>query len=264
MNKVVYIILVFGMMCLQASAQQAGHVYTAAEVMDGEGAEVLRLFPSKSFKHSDPFILLDDFSVQPPAGFPAHEHKGFEAITYMMEGGFVHKDNLGHVDTIFAGGVQYFFAGRGLVHSEMPGTSAMNKGLQLWLNIPASNKNNAPLYRNIDSVPVTSYKDNAVIIRTVVGGDSSMTVNCGCDLSYLDISLKKDSVSLSPSAGYTTFIYVTAGELTIHNNKLVKGQFYFLESGMQQSIASTAESRFVYLSAKPLNQSIKQRGPYVY
>ena len=251
------------MLSMQISAQQMGHVYSATEVMDGEGADVLRLFPSKSFKHADPFILLDDFSVSPPAGFPTHEHKGFEAITYMIAGGFVHKDNMGNSDTIVAGQAQRFTAGKGFKHSEMPGSVGTNKGLQLWLNIPISAKQAGPTYQLVDSLPFQSIEDTR-IVRTIVGQSSSLRVNCGCNLTYLDIELKYDSINFSPIAGYTSFVYVIQGGIITNNTAIIAGEFYFLESGHTHTFIGGADARFVYLSAKPLNQPIKQRGPYVY
>jgi redox-sensitive bicupin YhaK (pirin superfamily) len=256
------IVLLFGSM-VHAFAQKSNTTYTADEVSEGTGAEVRRLFPASSFKHFDPFILLDDFSVQPPAGFPAHQHKGFEAITYMVEGGFIHKDNIGNNDTIFAGDAQRFTAGKGLIHSEMPGTKAINRGLQLWLNIPLSTKQLAPSYQLIDSDSIKiDIKKNSTV-RTIAGPGSSLHTNCGCDLTYLDISLKNDSLFFSPSTEYSTFIYVLSGLVKINNTAIQEGQFYILENTYKNKIESSADARFVYLSAKPLNQPIKQRGPFV-
>ncbi|WP_018344411.1 pirin family protein [Cytophaga aurantiaca] len=261
---IVYTLLMSFVLSTSVLAQQTGRVYTATEAMDGEGAEVLRLFPGTSFKHADPFILLDDFNVSPPAGFPAHQHKGFEAITYMIAGGFVHKDNIGNNDTIIAGQAQRFTAGKGLVHSEMPGTTNANKGLQLWLNIPTAVKQTQATYQLIDILPIQSTQDSTRIVRTIAGKGSSLTVNCGCDLSYLDVQLKSDSIIFSPIAGYTSFVYVIEGFIQIKNAGMIAGQFYFLESGITYTIIGGTNARFVYLSAKPLNQPIKQRGPYVY
>jgi redox-sensitive bicupin YhaK (pirin superfamily) len=264
MNKGVYIILFFCMLKLQVSAQQTGRVYTASEAMDGEGAEVLRLFPSKSFKHADPFILLDDFNVNPPAGFPAHTHKGFEAITYMIEGGFVHKDNIGNNDTIVAGQAQLFTAGKGLIHSEMPATPGTNKGLQLWLNIPVASKQAEPIYQSVEFLPVQSNDDSTQIVRTIAGPGSELRLSCGCNLTYLHVQLRNNSMDFAPATGYTSFVYVMHGDIKINNTAMVAGEFYFLESGMKHTLTGGADAHFVYLSAMPLNQPIKQRGPYVY
>jgi len=263
MKHVLSLVLLAFSILQHAFAQKSNTIYTADEVTEGAGAEVRRLFPGSSFKHLDPFILLDDFSVQPPAGFPAHQHRGFEAITYMIEGGFIHKDNIGNNDTIFAGDAQRFTAGNGLIHSEMPGTNAINRGLQLWLNIPLAAKKLPPSYQlvNSNSIKIDSTKN--IITRTIAGPESALHTNCGCDLTYLDISLKNDSLFFSPLAGYSTYIYLLSGTIKINDATLQEGQFYLLENTYKNKIESSADARFVYLSAKPLNQPIKQRGPFV-
>ncbi|SFX20771.1 pirin family protein [Cytophaga hutchinsonii] len=259
----VYIIMLLMTVSSAVAAQQPGRVYPAIPAMDGEGAEVLRLFPGKFVKHADPFILLDDFTVSPPVGFPTHKHIGFEAITYMIEGSFVHKDNIGNNDTVYAGQAQRFTAGSGLLHSEMPGASAVNRGLQLWVNIPAAAKAAEPTYQLVETLPVES-ADSTRIVRTIAGKGSVLQVHCGCDLSYLDIQLKKNTIVLTPESGYTSFVYVLDGMVQIHEHVVYAGNFYFLESGVPNTIIGDGVPRFVYLSAKPLNQKIKQRGPYVY
>ena len=102
------------------------------------------------------------------------------------------------------------------------------------------------------------------MVRTIVGQGSSLRVNCGCNLSYLDVQLKNNFINFSPAAGYTSFVYVIQGEIKINNTAIVVGEFYFLESGATHTIIGGTNVRFVYLSAMPLNQPIKQRGPYVY
>jgi redox-sensitive bicupin YhaK (pirin superfamily) len=103
----------------------------AVETFEGAGARVKRLFPTSQLRNFDPFVLLDEFLVEPPASFPSHPHRGFKAITYMLEGGFHHTDDLGNDSIVLAGGLQKFTAGRGIVHSELPGTKGLNRGLQL-------------------------------------------------------------------------------------------------------------------------------------
>jgi len=102
-------------------------------VPEGDGVEVKRLMPVANLRNFDPFVLWDHFDIE-GGGFPNHPHRGFEAITYMFDGGMKHKDNLGNQGTVFAGGAQRFTAGKGIVHSEMPDGKAA--GIQLWINLP--------------------------------------------------------------------------------------------------------------------------------
>jgi redox-sensitive bicupin YhaK (pirin superfamily) len=116
---------------------------------EGEGAFVRRLFPTQDFNYLDPFVLFDEFFVIPPAGFPDHPHRGFEVITYMRGGAFLHRDSMGNEQIIKAGGVQRITTGRGIVHAEMPGTKGVNHGLQIWINLPRRLKGLEPSYQNI-------------------------------------------------------------------------------------------------------------------
>ncbi len=102
------------------------------EMDEGEGARVKRLFPTNNYDgHHDPFVLMDEFFVSPPSGFPTHEHRGFEAITYMLDGSFRHEDNQGNKAEIGSGGVQAFNAGKSIKHSEAPGNEKLSHGIQL-------------------------------------------------------------------------------------------------------------------------------------
>ncbi|KAJ6850118.1 pirin-like protein [Iris pallida] len=92
--------------------------------------------------------MLDEFSVSAPAGFPDHPHRGFETVTYMLEGAFTHQDFSGHRGTIRAGDLQWMTAGRGIIHSEMPAGEGVQKGLQLWINLSSKDKMIEPRYRS--------------------------------------------------------------------------------------------------------------------
>jgi len=97
---------------------------------EGEGAVVRRSIGRSELKFLDPFLMLDDFSVSPPAGFPDHPHRGFETVTYMLQGGITHQDFAGHKGTIHTGDVQWMTAGRGIIHSEMPAGEGLNQGIK--------------------------------------------------------------------------------------------------------------------------------------
>ncbi|KAI0515926.1 hypothetical protein KFK09_008597 [Dendrobium nobile] len=98
---------------------------------EGNGAIVRRSIGRYELKYFDPFLVLDEFSVATPAGFPDHPHRGFETVTYMLEGAIKHEDFEGHVGILRTGDLQWMTAGRGIVHSEMPLGSGISKGLQL-------------------------------------------------------------------------------------------------------------------------------------
>src|SRR6204780_5305220 len=119
---------------------------------DGAGVKLRRSLGSQRGLYVDPFLMLDEFYSDDPddylAGFPAHPHRGFETVTYMLDGRMRHQDNHGHEGVLVAGGVQWMTAGRGIVHSEMPEQQAGRmRGFQLWLNLPAQAKMIEPAYQ---------------------------------------------------------------------------------------------------------------------
>jgi len=104
---------------------------------EGRGARVRRSIGRPELRNLDPFLMLDEFegSRKEGAGFPDHPHRGFETVSYLLEGEFTHEDFLGHCGVLKAGDLQWMTAGRGIVHSEMPGWEK-TRGLQLWVNLP--------------------------------------------------------------------------------------------------------------------------------
>ncbi|KAH6768063.1 RmlC-like cupins superfamily protein [Perilla frutescens var. frutescens] len=114
--------------------------FLARPQREGVGATVRRSIGRFELKYFDPFLVLDEFSVSAPAGFPDHPHRGFETVTYMLQGAVTHEDFEGHKGTIEAGDLQWMTAGRGIVHSEMPAAEGTQKGLQLWINLSSKYK----------------------------------------------------------------------------------------------------------------------------
>ena len=115
---------------------------------EGVGARVLRVVGNQYLKNFDPFLMLDFFKVKLPAGFPDHPHRGFETVTYMLEGEFYHEDFKGHQGKIGPGDIQWMTAGRGIVHAEIPASSEQySLGFQLWINLRKGNKMDPPAYQ---------------------------------------------------------------------------------------------------------------------
>ena len=144
---------------------------------DGAGVELVRVIGQPALMELDPFLLLDSFRSDDPgdyiAGFPPHPHRGFETVTYLLNGRMRHKDNAGNEGVIEPGGIQWMTAGKGIVHSEMPEQeNGMLEGFQLWINLPASHKMTAPAYQEFDRahIPVES-RDGAVV--RVIAGETS-------------------------------------------------------------------------------------------
>ena len=122
---------------------------------DGAGVKLRRSIGSQHGLYADPFLMLDEFSTDNPddyiAGFPAHPHRGFETVTYMLDGHLLHEDHLGNKGDLKSGGAQWMTAGRGIIHSEMPQqTQGRMRGFQLWVNLPAAEKMKPAWYRDIE------------------------------------------------------------------------------------------------------------------
>ena len=143
-------------------------------VPEGDGVDVKRLFPLQGFMNFDPFVLWDHFNIGPGRGFPDHPHRGFEAITYMFDGGMNHKDNLGNESFVTAGGAQRFTAGAGMVHSEMPAEAGESNGIQLWINLPQRLKKIEPGYQQVDAAEFPIVELEAGQVKILVGENSPL------------------------------------------------------------------------------------------
>ena len=118
------------------SSRKILNIFTPSMVPEGQGAQVIRIIGGQNLKELNPFIMLNFFHSKLPASFPDHPHRGFETVSYVLEGSICHEDFKGHSGTINAGDVQWMTAGRGILHSEMPGSfDVMTKGFQLWINL---------------------------------------------------------------------------------------------------------------------------------
>ena len=229
--------------------------------MEGQGAVVQRVFPSADLAHLDPFVLLDDFDVVEPAGFPTHPHRGFEAFTYMLDGSFHHKDNLGNDSLIYSGGIQRFCSGRGAFHSEMPGPGRDNRGLQLWVNLPRRLKQMTPEYQGLDGKRLPLDEGHGQRVREIVGYRSAADLKT--EVQYLDVTLEPGRVfARDIAAGWNTLVYVVSGSVEAAGQTLSRGDGVVLGEGALAVRASGA-SRFVFLSGVPHHEPILLRGPFV-
>jgi len=167
-------------------------------VSDGAGVKLIRVIGGAELPDLDPFLLLDEFGTERAedyiAGFPSHPHRGFETVTYMLDGRMRHKDNHGNEGLLTPGSVQWMTAGRGLVHSEMPEQdSGRMRGFQLWVNLPARDKMTAPKYQEFapEQIPVAT-PASGVSVKVIAGSVGPITgpiVQPATDPVYLDIAL---------------------------------------------------------------------------
>ena len=234
----------------------------AVEKSEGDGAIVKRLFPTAYHNHFDPFVLIDEFFVEAPNEFSPHEHSGFEAISYMLGGAFRHEDNQGNEQEVAQGGLQTFNAGKGIVHSEAPGTSGYAHGMQIWINLPSDLKDSEPEYQALkpDKIPVQE-KDK-MKIRSLIGPSSPIKLKT--EVLLQDITLETGGIyNLQLADEMYGIIYVVDGIIEA-DTKLNEGEALLLTSEASLEIQTVAdESRFIFVAGKPHGDNIKIKGSHV-
>ena len=245
---------------------------------DGAGVKLTRLIGQPAFTDLDPFLLLDEFGTDNPgdyiAGFPAHPHRGFETVTYMLDGRMRHKDNHGHEGVLEPGAVQWMTAGRGIVHSEMPEQhSGRMRGFQLWLNLPAAAKMTAPAYQELgpERIPMVSPARgvHVKVIAGTVGLVTGPVVQPATDPTYLDIELAADAgfVQVLPPE-HSAFVYVFEGELSVGVGAaatlLPVHTLGVLGAGSQVALRSgSTAARAILVAGRPLREPVARYGPFV-
>jgi redox-sensitive bicupin YhaK (pirin superfamily) len=229
----------------------------------------------------DPFLMLDVFRSDDPddyiAGFPPHPHRGFETVTYLLNGRMRHKDNAGHEGVIEPGGVQWMTAGRGIVHSEMPEQEdGLLAGFQLWVNLPAAHKMDAPSYQEFAAgvIPV-EVRDDGSSVRVVAGRTSRGTEGPVrqplTEPRYFDVQLTAGaSFSESLPAEHNAFVFVYAWQLSLRDVDGGRVQLSADELGILghgdgevQLAAGESGASFLLVAGRPLNEPVARGGPFV-
>lgn len=263
-----------------SQVRTVSRIIQSVETSDGAGVKLRRSLGSSQFARLDPFLMLDEFYSDDPndyiAGFPSHPHRGFETVTYMLDGIMRHEDSVGNKGDLGPGDVQWMSAARGIIHSEMPQqTEGRMRGFQLWINLPAVEKMNDPRYQEIEAnnVPVISDEDG-MIVRLIAGRwvkGSVTTVgpvqSVSTDPYYLDVRLpEKGTFTLPIPDGHNAFLYLYEGNAFVgeKNERLAHRSAAILsESGAGLVRAGDSECRFLLFAGKPINEPVVQYGPFV-
>ncbi|RCV39967.1 hypothetical protein SETIT_9G013900v2 [Setaria italica] len=238
---------------------------------EGQGATVRRSIGRHELRNLDPFLMLDEFSVSKPAGFPDHPHRGFETVTYMLEGAFTHQDFAGHKGTIRAGDVQWMTAGRGIVHSEMPAGDGVQKGLQLWINLSSKDKMIEPRYQELQSKDISRAEKDGVEVRIIAGEAFGVRspVYTRTPTMYMDFTMRPGSQLHQPvPEGWNAFVYIIDGEGVFGREKSAPvSAHHCIVLGDGDGISvwnkSGAPLRFALVAGQPLGEPVVQHGPFV-
>jgi redox-sensitive bicupin YhaK (pirin superfamily) len=231
----------------------------------------------------DPFLMLDEFGTDNPgdyiAGFPDHPHRGFETVTYMLDGKMRHRDNHGHEGILVPGSVQWMTAGRGIVHSEMPEQQeGRMRGFQLWINLPARDKMTAPKYQEFgpEKIPTVEAAGGVrvKVIAGTVAGITGPIAQPATDPTYLDIELEPGAQLSQPiSEGHCAFLYVYEGAVrvgagpsaaTVGTHELAvlaDGESVQLEG--REPPHDGRSNRAILVAGRPLKEPVAKHGPFV-
>jgi quercetin 2,3-dioxygenase len=264
------------------SARTLQRVIKSIATSDGAGVKLRRSIGQARGLYHDPFLMLDEFSSENPgdytAGFPAHPHRGFETVTYLLDGHMLHEDHLGNRGDLKSGGVQWMTAGRGIIHSEMPQQlEGRMRGFQLWINLPANEKMKPAGYRDVDpseipAVPLPGGGTVKVIAGTthVNGQVIQGPIQPGTtDPLYLDVELPAGAEFAQPvAADYNAFLYVFEGSVSVGGadaaRTLDSGSAGVLSAGERIEVkAGPQAARFLVLAGKPIREPVVQYGPFV-
>lgn len=263
------------------------NVVTAHKQTEGAGFQVRRPFPGPQLQGTDPFLLLDhlgEVAYEPheAKGAPWHPHRGFETVTYMMDGTFVHHDSQGGGGVISEGDTQWMTAGSGVLHDELPSEELVLKGgwfhaVQLWVNLPKRQKWVNPRYQDIhsDKLSLLSSADGGALVRLIAG---DIAGHEGPGSTYTPITYAHASVS--PGAQlrvpwreeFNALVYVVSGSgyVGTEHRPLETGQLAILGPGSAITVAAADEQHgrtgameVLLLGGAPIHEPIARYGPFV-
>ncbi|MYZ09522.1 pirin family protein [Streptomyces sp. SID2999] len=262
-------------------------VTTAPSGFEGEGFPVRRAFAGINYRHLDPFIMMDqmgevEYAPGEPKGTPWHPHRGFETVTYIIDGIFDHQDSNGGGGTITNGDTQWMTAGSGLLHIEAPPehlvmSGGLFHGLQLWVNLPAKDKMMAPRYQDIrgGSVQLLTTPDGGALLRVIAG---ELDGHAGPGITHTPITMIHATVA--PGAEITLpwredfngLAYVLAGRGSVgaQRRPVRTGQTAVFGAGSaltvradEQQDSNTPDLEVVLLGGQPIREPMAHYGPFV-
>jgi redox-sensitive bicupin YhaK (pirin superfamily) len=257
----------------------------SVETVEGEGMVVRRPFPKSTFSDFDPFLLLDELGpvyIEPGQGkgAPDHPHRGFETVSYLLEGRLEHKDSQGHAGKLSPGDVQWMTAGAGVVHSEMPErefarTGGRMHGLQLWVNLPRRDKMMKPRYQEIPAqrIPSAQTDDGLVKVKVIAGEalGAKAVIETQTPIMYLHFTLQPGGTVVQPMLReFNAFAYLLDGEglFGADKERAVDGQMVlFAQDGEEVTITNPADAQLplnvLLIAGVPLNEPVVRYGPFV-
>ncbi|HTT10015.1 MAG TPA: pirin family protein [Burkholderiaceae bacterium] len=263
------------------AAREVQRIVHSQRQREGGGFIVRRPFPTAGLDHIDPFLLLDemgpaDYGPGEAVGAPDHPHRGFETVTYMLDGEFEHEDSAGNRGTIAAGDVQWMTAGDGVIHSEMPARWIKERGgrvhgFQLWVNLPARDKRIAPRYQDVRAATMPTWRseDGRATVKVIAGRVLGVAgaAQTRIPITYLDVALDDGAeVNLDVPADQTAFVYTFGGALQVGTQVrgVADGDMAVLSQGDSVRLRATKDgTRALVLAGQPVREPVARYGPFV-
>jgi redox-sensitive bicupin YhaK (pirin superfamily) len=260
----------------ERGAREVTQVIDAQPHIEGAGVHLRRSLGSRALPLLDPFLMLDEFHSDKPEdyelGFPSHPHRGFETVTYMLQGAVEHRDSLGNHGHLGPGCAQWMTAGHGIIHSEMPvhnpGDTRM-WGFQLWINLPAANKLIRPRYQDIAPARIPEAAVDDALVRVVAGSAGGKTGPVDGIVTapqMIDIKLgRRGSVRHAVPPGHNAFVYVFEGEaeLGTARARVTAGQLAVLSPGDLFTARAESGARLLSFAGRPIGEPVARYGPFV-
>ncbi|RLN06902.1 hypothetical protein BBJ28_00001987 [Nothophytophthora sp. Chile5] len=257
----------------QFSTRRVASTFIAPEQRENEGTTIRRSLGSQQLPSLDPFLMLDDIDMGLPGGFPDHPHRGLETVTYLLptsKGSMRHESFLGNRGELRPGDLQWLTAGSGMLHAEMPANEERTHGLQLWINLPKTNKTMKPRYQEIRREDGTHVWDEtkkveAIVFAGEVFGHKGPAQSLS-PVSFIHFRLRQGAdLKHKIPVGHNAFIYALTGAGTCAGETIVGHQATVLEMEGDGVHVRTEDARgleFIFVSGQPLNEPVAKHGPF--
>jgi redox-sensitive bicupin YhaK (pirin superfamily) len=266
-----------------SATREVSRIITAHRQREGGGFMVRRPFPTPGLDLADPFLLLDemgpaDYGPGEAVGAPDHPHRGFETVTYMLQGEFEHEDSAGHRGLLRAGDVQWMTAGAGVVHAEMPSERIRREGgrvhgFQIWINLPARLKMTRPRYQDVsgEKIPRAASDDGRAQVRVIAGEalGARAVIDTLTPIVYQDWTLAPGAdvrVALAPEQRAVVYVFGEKARLGEQGRELADGQLALLSGSGDVRLRGPAEgppARLLLLAGVPIAEPVARYGPFV-
>jgi redox-sensitive bicupin YhaK (pirin superfamily) len=259
--------------------RQVDRIITAHHQEEGGGFIVRRPLPTRGVDQLDPFLLIDElgpvtYAPGEAIGAPDHPHRGFETVSYILEGDLEHEDSAGHKGKLVSGDVQWMTAGAGIVHSEMPSRQLQESGgrvhgFQIWVNLPSRLKMTQPRYQEVAgaNIPTAQTPDGKARVRVIAGEALGVKaiIETHTPIVYQDWSLEPGAeVTVGIAPDHQVLAYVFDGAIQIEGRRIAEGQLAVLGVGNAVRLQGDSRpGRLLLLAGVPHREAVARYGPFV-